>query len=112
MVIIHLLKKSPLWAKITQKVRAICGGDVASDVQGLWENALYMLGREGMDMVSQVWAMECGRSADLSGEGWETLKLVREKVLGINVEKVEIGLRRTYESPHLLQDLEVAVCDR
>jgi hypothetical protein len=136
-VLRHLLGASTLWAQVTTAVRNLCGGDfetpvhelraVGGDVdwkQGLWENALYLLGYEGMEMVIQVWnAMggcvgEDGQYAeyggvDQRGPGWDKMRRYRSLIAAMaeEPEKVQIGRKWTYEIPHLYNDLGVAMWD-
>lgn len=136
-VLRHLLGASTLWGQVTTAVRNMCGGDfdtpvhklraVGGDVdwkQGLWENALYLLGYEGMEMVIQVWngmrgsVGENGENGeyggvDQRGPGWDKMRRYRSLIAAMTEEpeKVQIGKKWTYEIPHLYNDLGVAMWD-
>lgn len=135
---IHLLSVSPLWKKIQSRVAEQCGGpfeveaepdytksiwDAKSTKQDLWDNALYMLGYEGMDMLIQAWkAIKAGEAGgtrveiEEEGPGWAKLREWRGIIAGIEdgieLDKVHVGSRWTYEVPHFLRDMAVLVWDR
>jgi hypothetical protein len=122
-VLNHLLGRSPLWHEVIGSLFDTCYAhnserryDWNTMQSEMMANSIYMLGRDGMEMLVQTWAKSNGDSTarTRSDSGWKTMQRwekMLENIPGHGAPTM-IGQVPVWEFPFLLADVRATSSDR